>query len=84
MYAHLTGGRRNVEEIAKDVGVNVTRVNSSTFNLEKLVFSDTKLCFRTNVAANVIDDISEHGGGADGTEDSKSKTEDQGQAERSE
>ncbi|CAN8067220.1 unnamed protein product [Agarophyton chilense] len=37
MYAHLTGGKKNLEEIARDAGVNVTRVSSSTFDLEKLV-----------------------------------------------
>lgn len=37
MYAQLTGGKRNVEEMAKEKGENVTRVNTSVFDLEKLV-----------------------------------------------
>lgn len=36
MYTHLTGGKKNVEEIAKSAGLNFTRVNPSVFGLEKL------------------------------------------------
>lgn len=37
MYTHLTGGKKNVEEIAKSSGQNVSRVNPSVFGLEKLI-----------------------------------------------
>lgn len=35
MYSQLTGGRRNIEEIAASQGQKVTRVDNSVFDLEK-------------------------------------------------
>lgn len=34
MFAHLTGGRKNVEEIAKDTGAAFTRVGTDSFQLD--------------------------------------------------
>lgn len=37
MYSDLTGGKANIEEIAKAKGQNVTRVDDSVFNLEDIL-----------------------------------------------
>lgn len=37
MYAGITGGNKNIEEIAKAKGQSVTRVNEQSFNLDELM-----------------------------------------------
>lgn len=37
MYQSITGGRKNVEQLAEDAGQKVTRVDPTTFGLEKLI-----------------------------------------------
>lgn len=50
MYSQITGGKVNVEQIARAKGESVTRVNSDTFNLEDLManFSAEDVDISTN------------------------------------
>lgn len=47
LYKDITGGAKNIEQIAKSIGQDVTRVDTSTFELEKLIgkFRDAALGF---------------------------------------
>lgn len=40
MYSHLTGGRKNVEEMAKEKGIGFARVNAERFELDNTYHKD--------------------------------------------